>query len=84
MSAKIDSRQIISISADIKRAMLDACAKDIDNAADILTNTVKNGGKILWLWLGEHVNFWQRNVMLYMKYNRVLQLWLWKSVANKP
>ena len=43
MSAKIDSRQIISISADVKLAMLDAFAKDIDNAADILTNTVKNG-----------------------------------------
>ena len=48
MSAKINSRHIISISADVKRAMLDACAKDIDNAADILTDTVKNGGKILW------------------------------------
>ena len=48
MSAKIDSRQIISISADVKRAMLDACAKDIENAADILIDIVKNGGKILW------------------------------------
>ena len=48
MSAKIDSRQIISISADIKRAMLDACAKDIDIAATILTDAVKNGRKILW------------------------------------
>ena len=28
--------------------MLDACAKDIDIAANILTDTVKNGGKILW------------------------------------
>ena len=48
MSAKIDSRQIISISADVKRAMLDACAKDIDIAATILTDAVKNGSKILW------------------------------------
>jgi len=48
MSAKLDSRQIISTSADIKRAMLDACAKDIDVAANILTDAVKNGGKILW------------------------------------
>ena len=48
MSAKIDSRQIISISADVKRAMLDACAKDIDIAATILTDAVKNGRKILW------------------------------------
>ena len=48
MSSKLDSRQIISISADVKRAMLDACAKDIDIAANILTDTVKNGGKILW------------------------------------
>jgi D-sedoheptulose 7-phosphate isomerase len=48
MSAKINSRQIISISADIKRAMLDACAKDIDIAATILTDAVKNGRKILW------------------------------------
>ena len=45
MSAKIDSRQIISISADVKRAMLDACAKDIDIAATILTDAVKNGSK---------------------------------------
>ena len=48
MSSKLDSRQIISTSADVKRAMLDACAKDIDIAANILTDTVKNGGKILW------------------------------------
>ena len=48
MSAIIDSRQIISISADVKRAMLDACAKDIDIAATILTDAVKNGSKILW------------------------------------
>ena len=48
MSAKLDSRQIISTSADVKRAMLDACAKDIDIAANILTDAVKNGGKILW------------------------------------
>jgi len=48
MSAKIDSRQIISISADVKRVMLDACAKDIDIAATILTDAVKNGRKILW------------------------------------
>ena len=48
MSAKLDSRQIISISADVKRAMLDACAKDIDIAANILTDAVKNGRKILW------------------------------------
>ena len=48
MSAKIDSRQIISISADVKRVMLDACAKDIDIAATILTDAVKNGSKILW------------------------------------
>ena len=48
MSAKIDSRQIISTSADVKRAMLDACAKDIDIAATILTDAVKNGRKILW------------------------------------
>ena len=48
MSAKLDSRQIISISADVKRAMLDACAKDIDIAANIMTDAVKNGKKILW------------------------------------
>ena len=48
MSAKLDSRQIISISADVMRAMLDACAKDIDTAANILTKAVKNGRKILW------------------------------------
>jgi len=48
MSAKLDSRQIISTSADVKRAMLNACAKDIDIAANILTDAVKNGGKILW------------------------------------
>ncbi len=48
MSAKLDSRQIISTSADVKRAMLDACAKDIDIAANILTDAVKNGRKILW------------------------------------
>ena len=48
MSAKLDSRQIITTSANVKRAMLDACAKDIDIAANILTDTVKNGGKILW------------------------------------
>ncbi len=48
MSAKLDSRQIISTSADVKRAMLDACAKDIDIAATILTDAVKNGRKILW------------------------------------
>jgi len=48
MSAKLDSRQIISTSADVKRAMLDACAKDIDIAANIMTDAVKNGGKILW------------------------------------
>jgi len=48
MSAKIDSRQIISTSAYVKRAMLDACAKDIDIAATILTDAVKNGRKILW------------------------------------
>ena len=48
MSAKLDSRQIISSSADVKRAMRDACAKDIDIAANILTDAVKNGGKILW------------------------------------
>ena len=48
MSSKLDSRQIISTSADVKRAMLDACAKDIDIAANILTDAVKNGGKILW------------------------------------
>ena len=47
MSAKLDSRQIISISADVMRAMLDACAKDIDTAANILTKAVKNGRKIL-------------------------------------
>ena len=52
MSAKIDSRQIISISADVKRAMLDACAKDIDIAATILTDAVKNGSKILWFGNG--------------------------------
>ena len=48
MSTKLDSRQIISTSADVKRAMLDACAKDIDIAANILTDAVKNGRKILW------------------------------------
>ena len=48
MSAKLDSRQIISTSANVKRAMLDACAKDIDIAANILTDAVKNGRKILW------------------------------------
>ena len=48
MSAKLDSRQIISTSADVKWAMLDACAKDIDIAANILTDAVKNGRKILW------------------------------------
>jgi len=48
MSSKLDARQIISTSADVKRAMLDACAKDIDIAANILTDAVKNGGKILW------------------------------------
>ncbi len=48
MSDKLDSRQIISTSADVKRAMLNACAKDIDIAANILTDAVKNGGKILW------------------------------------
>ena len=48
MSAKLDSRQIISSSADVKRAMLDACAEDIDVAANILTDAVKNGRKILW------------------------------------
>ena len=48
MSAKLDSRQIITTSVNVKRAMLDACAKDIDIAANILTDTVKNGGKILW------------------------------------
>ena len=48
MSAKLDSRQIITTSANVKRAKLDACAKDIDIAANILTDTVKNGGKILW------------------------------------
>ena len=48
MSAKLDSRQIITTSANVKLAMLDACAKDIDIAANILTDTVKNGGKILW------------------------------------
>ena len=48
MSAKLDSREIISTSADVKRAMLDACAKDIDIAANILTDAVKNGRKILW------------------------------------
>ncbi len=48
MSAKLDSKQIISTSADVKRAMLDACAKDIDIAANIMTDAVKNGRKILW------------------------------------
>lgn len=48
MSTKLDSRQIISTSADVKRAMLDACAKDIDIAANILIDAVKNGRKILW------------------------------------
>jgi D-sedoheptulose 7-phosphate isomerase len=48
MSAKLDSRQIISTSADVKRAMLDACAKDIDIAANIMTDAIKNGRKILW------------------------------------
>ena len=48
MSAKLDSRQIISSSADVKRAMIDACAEDIDIAANILTEAVKNGRKILW------------------------------------
>ena len=48
MSAKLDSRQIISTSADVKRAMLNACAKDIDIAANIMTDAVKNGRKILW------------------------------------
>jgi len=47
MSAKLDSKQIISISADVKRAMIDACAKDIDIAANFLTDAVKNGRKIL-------------------------------------
>ena len=48
MSAKLDSRQIITTSANVKRAMLDACAKDIDIAANIMTDAVKNGKKILW------------------------------------
>ena len=48
MSTKLDSREIISTSADVKRAMLDACAIDIDIAANILTDAVKNGRKILW------------------------------------
>ena len=48
MSAKLDSRQIISSSADVKRAMIDACAEDIDIAANILTEAVINGRKILW------------------------------------
>ena len=48
MSTKLDSREIISTSADVKRAMLDACAKDIDIAANILIDAVKNGRKILW------------------------------------
>ena len=52
MSTKLDSREIISTSADVKRAMLDACAKDIDIAANILTDAVKNGRKIFWCGIG--------------------------------
>ena len=48
MNYNLDSRKIISASADLKKAMLDACADDIDRAAVILIDAVKNGRKIFW------------------------------------
>ena len=48
MNYNLDSRKIISASADLKKAMLDACADDIDRAAVILIDAVKKGRKIFW------------------------------------
>ena len=46
MNYNLDSRKIISASADLKKAMLDVCADDIDTAAVILIDAVKKGRKI--------------------------------------
>ena len=48
MNYNLDSRKIISASADLKKAMLDVCADDIDTAAVILIDAVKKGRKIFW------------------------------------
>ncbi len=44
----LDVRQIIQDSADVKSAMLDRCADDIQRAADMMINVARNGKKILW------------------------------------
>ena len=48
MNYNLDSRKIISASVDLKKAMLDVCADDIDTAAVILIDAVKKGRKIFW------------------------------------
>ncbi len=44
----LDVRQIIRDSADVKQAMLDHCADEIQSAADLMVSAALDGKKILW------------------------------------
>ena len=44
----LDIKQIIQDSADVKTAMLDACAPDIQKGAQVMIDAIKASGKILW------------------------------------
>ena len=44
----LDVSQIIQDSRDVKSAMLEYCAEDIQVAAEMMINAAKNGKKILW------------------------------------
>ncbi len=35
-------------SADVKTAMVGACAEEIERAADLIFNSIRDGGKVMW------------------------------------
>ena len=44
----LDLRQIIKDSVDVKSAMLEKCAHDIQTGAQMMIDAAKSGKKILW------------------------------------
>ena len=45
---KLDFREIIQESAKIKLSMLEECIGDIESAAKMMLDAIRNGKKILW------------------------------------
>ncbi len=41
-------RKHLRESADVKEAMLDDCAEQIEKAAELIVNSIRDGGKVMW------------------------------------